>query len=230
MAEQLATQYNEIFGLVDKDVRLGLWQAWYAERPLVDVCQFDDIDRCVAIEASIDTFEGQVIDRVQAMGLEVYQKVDLTTERPMEDWRPRWQHFDGLFVELNPATDTGNAVDQTDDYVLALSNLGDTIGPSHPVYLSPWSGPMRFYLASEFCEAEICASAFEDYYTFNETVFDAAMTHLTSEQLKGFGIALFDGKAFDIRDPHEADAAFQTNRTGETLMNNPLLNLYLTQP
>lgn len=46
------------------------------------------------------------------------------------------------------------------------------------------------------------------------------------EQFQGFGVALFEGSQFDIRQPHEQFQFFALNRVGETGYNNPILNIY----
>lgn len=94
---------------------------------------------------------------------------------------------------------------------------------------SPWAGPMSFYTEGLFCEGEICASTFGDYYSINEALFDAALTHFQFEQIEALLIPLLDGGHFDIRDPQDLEAGGNLNRVGETAFNNPLLNIYFSR-
>ena len=80
---------------------------------------------------------------------------------------------------------------------------------------------MTFYTEGRFCECEICASAFGDYYAINEALFDAALTHFPLDQIEAFVIPLVDGSHFDIRDPQELATGMNLNRVGKTGFNNP---------
>ncbi len=112
----------------------------------------------------------------------------------------------------------------------AVRSLAEEIGTEMPVILTSFWGPMEFATTGEFCEAEVCASGFSDYYAVHETLILAMLDAFPLEQLEAFGVALFDGGAhFDIREPQESRGGTMLNRVGETGFNNPLMNLYLTR-
>lgn len=232
--EQMLAVYDDAFDLRGKGVVVGLWQTWYADGKIADHCPPDQHVACAAIDDSLDTLEGAVVSRLKTLGHTIYLKSDVAlgwdgTPRPIGGHTPHHRHFDGVFLEMAPANDHGHALDQLDAFVDALEGVAAGLPPGTPVYLSPWAGPMRFYLDGEQCEAELCPLDFNDYYTFNERMFRAALDAFDPGELQGFGAALYDTQHFDVLDPEAPIGGILTARVGETLANNPLLNIYLTR-
>ena len=100
------------------------------------------------------------------------------------------------------------------------------IGPDLPVILSLNGPPITAQTGGGFRKADICPSDFKGMYEQTEAALDSALRSLTSRQFVGFGVALFEGSHFDIRDPYERFDSYALNRVGETGYNNPVLNIY----
>ena len=104
------------------------------------------------------------------------------------------------------------------------------IGGDMPVVLSLHGPPIAAQTGGGFCEAQICPSDFKGMYEQAEAILDAAIRSIPRDQLVGFGVSLFEGSQFDIREPYEAFDGFSLNRVGETGYNNPILNVYRAMP
>ena len=118
-----------------------------------------------------------------------------------------------LDINLNASPPLDAGVDPAATLVNAVTAAAGELG-TLPVWLSPWAGPMDFYAAGTFCEAEVCASDFTAYYALNEALFDAALNVFPVSQIEAFVIPLFDGSHFDIRDPQELRGGIRLNRVG----------------
>ena len=211
------------------------WFGFLPRRGTTLLCHPSEVAECEVIEAEVMAEEGRVIAEWQAQGFEVLAMNFLRFEsngdyRSLSDEPPHYSLFDGMILDVNlnasPPLDAG--VDPAATLVNAVTAAAGELG-TLPVWLSPWAGPMDFYAAGTFCEAEVCASDFTAYYALNEALFDAALNVFPVSQIQAFVIPLFDGSHFDIRDPQELRGGIRLNRVGETGFNNPLLNIYLSR-
>jgi hypothetical protein len=110
-----------------------------------------------------------------------------------------------------------------------MQQFAAEVGPETPVILSLNGPPITAQTGGAFCEADICPSDFKGTYEQIEAALHAALESISLEQLRGFGVALFEGAHFDIRQPYENFPGFSLNRVGETGYNNPVLNIYRAQ-
>lgn len=141
---------------------------------------------------------------------------------------PHFSLFAGVFAnpQVNPSV---APVDVLAALAGAIEVFATEVGPAMPVLLMLSGGPITAQTEGEFCEADICASDFRGAFDQTEAWPGAAIDHLSSQQFVGFGVAIFDGSHFDIREPYEQFSGFPLNRAGETGYNNPVLNIYRAQ-
>ena len=221
--------FDEMYGTRAKGVPVAIRPGFVT--PIGGLfCVPDDRPACQTIEDEVHAAEGRMVESWREDGFDPWISYFLRYDEsgnglPLSDQAPAIAHFDGIVIDVNTnASPPGPPGLITEALPNAIAGVAQEVG-SMPVIVSPWAGPMDFYTVGGFCEGEICLSAFEDYYTMNEALFDQALASFPIDQIESFVIPLVDGGHFDIRDPQEGGV----NRVGETGFNNPLLNIYLTQ-
>jgi hypothetical protein len=190
-------------------------------------------ERCNAIEAALMAREAEIIEGLKAAGYTLWLAAPIDygadgVPNAYADVRPHFSNFDGVYAGVG-----ANSSVQVDDVPAAVAatvaNLAATVGPDMPVVLTLNGPPITSQTGSDFCEADICPSDFAGMYNLAEAALTTAMDAFTPEQLRGFGVSMFEGSHFDIRQPYETFPGFSLNRVGETGFNNPILNVYLAQ-
>jgi hypothetical protein len=224
-----ATAFDARFDLRDRGVRLAFFGHWAHRAPLSNICHPDETV-CVDIEAELQMAEATTLDAMRNDGfaeiwLHAFLRYGPDGPTPVSDSPPHFSSFDGVVFDVNtnanpPASQLPVADNLTAALAAAATELGDL-----PVIVSPWAGPMEFYVEGEFCEASTCLPDFARYYAINEAVLAASMEHFGPSRVRAFVVPLFDGDHFDIDAPLEGNM----HRSGETGFNNPLLNPYLTR-
>ncbi len=219
--------FDGAYGLRNKGVRVAMRPPFTSV--LGNVCLPEDVAVCATVEAELVAAEARVAAGWRNQGFDIWVMYFLRHDEmgaylPMADLAPSFSAFNGVVFDVNTnANPPGSPTTIAAGLTNAVRGASEEVG-SLPVIFSPWAGQMSFYT-----EGEICTSAFGDYFTINEALFDAALTHFPFDQIKAFVIPLVDGSHFDIRDPHELVTGMGLNRVGETGFNNPLLNIYLSQ-
>jgi len=145
--------------------------------------------------------------------------------RKLADLAPDFHLFAGVLGGVS-----ANSSALVDDIPATLADVmarfAAEVGPETPVVLFLNGPPITAQTGGEFCQADVYPSDFEAAFDQGEAALYAALEHLTPEQFLGFGVALFDGSHFDIREPIESFTGFALNRAGETGYNHPMLNIY----
>ena len=232
--------FDALYSLREKGIPLGYLQPWPSDTPLPfpGPCFPDDIvpgetERCTRIEQAIQATEARHIQQLQQAGFELWYANSIDYGEGGEysrfdDLRPHFSLFDGILVSVG--ANSSNPVDDIPSTLAtAVREFASEVGSEIPVLLSLNGPPITAQTGGPFCEAEICPSDFKGAYEQGEALLNAALQSLAPEQFLGFGVALFEGSHFDIRDPFEGFSSFSLNRVGETGYNNPLLNLYRAQ-
>lgn len=233
--------FDGIYDLADSGVTVGYLQPWQAQSPLAfpHECFPDSIapgetERCGRIDEAIQALEARRIGELQADGLELWYagSIDYDGEGQyvhISDRRPDFSIFEGAVVGVG--ANSGAQVEHIPTTLAAVTRqFASEIGADTPVVLSLNGPPITAQTGGAFCEAQICPSDFGGMYEQAEAVLDAATRSLDRDQFVGFGVSLFDGSHFDIRDPYEEFEGFSLNRVGETGYNNPILNVYRAMP
>ena len=232
--------FDGVFQLRGKGIRIGYFQPWPAQTPLPFpfACFPDDIapgetTRCSRIEEALQAEEARRIQALRDAGFSLWFAHFLDYREngeyvPLETFHPSLTNFDGVLVGIGPNS-SYPVTDIPTTLAGVVQRFAEEIGRETPVVLSLNGPPITAQTGGGFCEAEICPSDFRGMYDQTESVLDAAMRHLSRDQLEGFGVSLFEGSHFDIRSPYEEYAGFSLNRVGETGYNNPVLNIYRAQ-
>ena len=226
--------FDGLYDLRGSDVRIALSPFWQTRGRIPDFCHPDQHKFCEEIEALLDLHERELIASWRSQGYALWYSEALRYDDqgqyiPLGSRAPSFEAFEGIVVII----DIGRQVPSRErSKVLAdaVRSLAAEIGTEMPVALSAGAGPMRFAVAGVFCEADICTSAFSDYYRGYEQAIVAMRQAFVPGQVKSFAVSLFDGGLhFDIREPYEDRGGTPLNRAGETGFNSPLMNLYLAQ-
>ena len=236
MIQQIA-YFDGLYKLRKKGVVIGYWQPWMAQTPLPYpfMCFPDDIspgegERCRHIEEAIQAEEKRRISDLRNAGYDLWYGgfIDYTEKgeyASFNDLRPHFSLFGGIVAGIG-----ANSLSRVSDVPATLATVvrefAAEIGPDVPVVISLNGPPVTAQTGGAFCEAEICPSDFKGMYNQSEAMLHAALRSLTREQFRGFGVSLFEGAHFDIRQPYEDFPGFSLNRVGETGYNNPVLNIY----
>lgn len=219
------------YDLTGYDLSIGIDPGWQSRQGLQ--CLPDEADRCAAAESALRDFEERKIGEWREMGISPWWSGFIGYD-PDGGFRlpayPDISLFDGAIALLDLAA----PLDDGGSRPLALANavevFAEQLPDDFPTAMSIHWGPLEHVLeVGGFCEAEICPSDFSDYVSAFESVVEATLDAFPSDRLEGFGIPIFDGAHFDIRNPYETIGGLSLNRAGETGFNNPLMNLYYAQ-
>lgn len=222
-----ALAFDETFDLRGRGIAISFFGHHSHRRALSTICHPDE-SMCADIEAELQAAEAAVLDGMRADGfgeiwLHIFLRYDAEGPRPLGEQPPHHALFDGAVIDVNTnANPPADELPPAENLAAALASIAGELGEA-PVILSPWAGPMAFYVQGLFCEAQTCLPDFENYFALNERVLLAAIEHFGLERVQAFVVPLFDGDHFDIDAPLEGNI----HRTGETGYNNPLLNPYL---
>ncbi len=215
------------YRLREQGIVVGYWQPWFVERELTGNCLPDAVEQaeCERIEAAISAYEGERIAEWRTSGLRLWQAgfLGVSGRLAQADRRPHWSAFEGAMAWIGSQDLAGLSPRQA--YDEAVREYAVEVGPTTPAMLILNGGPIEAQTIGTFCEADICASDFAGAYEMAEGALAAALDVFSPEQLRGFGIATFEGSHFDIREPYE-DLGFPLNRVGETGYNHPILNVW----
>ena len=241
MVTDAVRYFDGIYDLTGKGVAVGYRQPWQAQSSLAfpHECYPDDIvpeetERCNRIDEAIQALEVSRIGELREDGLTLWYagSIDYGDEgqyAPVESRRPHFASFHGMVVSIG-----ANSGIQVENIPNTLANVASQfaseVGSEIPVILSLNGPPITAQTGRAFCEAQICPSDFEGMYEQAEAVLESALRSFAGDQLVGFGISLFEGSHFDIREPYEEFGGFSLNRVGETGYNNPILNVYRAMP
>jgi hypothetical protein len=141
--------------------------------------------------------------------------------------RPHVSLFDGQLDWV--AANLSGVADPTGTLAEAVTGFAAELAPEIPVILMIAGPPLTTQTVGAFYDAEICPSDFSTVYAQTEAWLGAALDAIPSDQFAGFGLALFDGAHFDLREPYEHYDFFALNRAGETGYNHPVVNIYRAQ-
>ncbi len=229
--------FDRVHGLRDKGAIVAYWQPWTAQTPLPFpfVCFPDSIapgetERCTRIEDGLRAREADVVAALEQDGYTLWHAAYLDYRQdgeyvPLSDRRPHFSLFRGIVAGIG-----ANSTYETDFIPSTLAGVvasfAAEVGNELPVLVTLNGPPITAQTGGPFCEADICPSDFSGMYRQAEAILNAALQSLTADQLAGFGVSVFEGSHFDIRDPYEKFVGFALNRVGETGYNNPVLNAY----
>ena len=229
--------FDGIYDARGKGLIIGYWQPWMATTPLpFPFACFpgeEENERCTRIENAIQAEEARRIGALVNAGHNLWYagSVDYRGQDvfpALEDQRPLYRLFNGAVMGIGANADAG-VEDIPAAIAEAVQRFAQEIGPDMPVILALNGPPITAQTGGGFCEADICPSDFKGMYEQTEAALDSAIRSMTPQQFVGFGVALFEGSHFDIRDPYERFNSFALNRVGETGYNNPVLNIYRAQ-
>jgi len=229
---QLLEYFDDLYNLREKGIRVAYRQYWFANAELSNTCFPDEAEQafCEKVEASIQAEETKRISQWQAEGFHLWHTATIDYRGEGEyysyaSYRPHFSNFEGVLAGIG-----ANSSATVENIPQTLANnviqFAEEIGTDMPVILHLLGPPISAQTGSEFCEGDICPSDFKGMYEQAEAALLSALENLSPQQFQGYGIALFEGSHFDIREPHEAFEHFTLNRVGETGYNNPVLNIY----
>lgn len=232
--DQLVHYFGELYKVRDKGVVVGYGPTYYP-LPYPYACFPDQVasgetERCQGIEQAIQAEEARRIGTWQDEGYNLWfaSNIDYQGEgetAPFSDLRPHFSLFNGVIAGIEAYSDV-EVSDVGETFSQVVRHFAQDVGPGTPVVLTLNGPPITAQTAGGVCEADICPSDFKGMYHQAEAVLDGALQYLSIEQLKGFGVSLFEGAHFDIRKPYERYRPFALNRVAETGYNNPVLNIY----
>jgi hypothetical protein len=232
---QLLPYFDGLYSLREKGITIGYQPYWYAQGAVPNLCFPGEVEQasCRQIEAAIHAEEVRRIEHWQSEGYTLWYAgaVDYWEGGEyarLSNLRPHFTLFGGIAAGVG-ANSTFSVDDVPATLAQVMAEFAVEIGPEIPVVLYLNGPPITAQTGGPPCEADICPSDFRGTYEQIEATLDAALHHLSPEQFRGFGVALFDGAHFDIREPHEQFPGFPLNRVGETGYNNPVLNIYRTR-
>jgi hypothetical protein len=233
--DEVVAVFDEQCGLRAKSVPVA-YQVHWASAYLPAFCSPDGAEqaRCQQIEDALAAEEARRIGTVRAAGYDLWFAAAINFREAGEfvsyedELRPHFSLFAGVLAnpQVNPSV---APVDVPAALAGAIEVFATEVGPATSVLLMLSGGPITAQTEGGFCEADICASDFRGAFDQTEAWPGAAIDHLSSQQFVGFGVAIFDGSHFDIREPYEQFSGFPLNRAGETGYNNPVLNIYRAQ-
>ena len=234
VSRQALEFFDDLYSLSGSGIRVALSPFWQTRGRVTDFCHPDRRVLCEEIESMLAEHERELITSWRSDGYSLWYAEFLGYDDkgqyiPLSSRAPDFDAFEGVLVTV----DTGRPLtsgDKPQAVADAVRSLAEELGPDQPVVLSAGAGPMQFAVDGVFCEAEVCTSAFSDYYSAYEKAVVAMLEAFEPGQVEGFGVALFDGGShFDIREPYEERGGLLLNRVGETGFNSPLMNLFLAR-
>ncbi|HJM88955.1 MAG TPA: hypothetical protein QF624_04915 [Dehalococcoidia bacterium] len=233
--DEVAPVFDEKYDLRGKGVPVA-FQVHWASKKLPTSCFPDELEqaRCQHIESAIAAEEARRIATLRAAGYELWLAAPIDFRGLDEavsfedELRPHFSIFAGVLANpgVNPSV---SLADVPTAMANAVRRFARDVGPATPVLLMASGPPLASQTEGGFCEADICPSDFRGAFNQTEAWLGAALDHLTTDQFRGFGAAIFEGSHFDIRTPFEQYASFPLNRVGETGYNDPALNIYRAQ-
>lgn len=232
LMHRLLRRFDRLYGLRSKRVAIGYWQHWLAQDELTHLCLPNpaEQERCRRIEAALQAEEARRVAGWREDGYRLWYATPLEYRpggevRRVESLRPSVALFEGVLAGL--AANASVTVPDVPGMLRQLvRDLAGTARPDLPVVLHLNGPPLRMSTGGPRCEADICPADFRGAFEQGEAVLDEALRAFAPGQLRGFGVALFDGSHFDIRHPYERFTGFSLNRAGETGFDSPVLNVY----
>ena len=233
----LVRYFDELYDLRAKRVKIGYLQPWPASTPLPFPFRCfpgeEEAQKCDVMEAALQSAETRRITELLFEGYDLWYGgfIDYGEGgeyKPLADLRPHYGSFVGIVAGVG-ANSTFQVEEISATLASAVERFAEEVGSETPVILSLNGPPITAQTGGGFCEADICPSDFKGMYEQSEAALDAALRSLGREQFQGFGVSLFEGSHFDIREPYEIYQGYSLNRVGETGYNNPVLNIYRAQ-
>jgi hypothetical protein len=237
---ELIRYFDDLYALREKGVIVSYGQPWPASGPLPfpyacfpDSIKPGETERCVRIEKAIQAAEARRIGALREAGYNLWYAGSVDYREggeyvSLNSFRPHFSIFNGVLAGVG-----ANSTFPVEDVPAVLANsvrqFAAEIGPEMPVILHLNGPPITAQTGGPPCEAQVCPSDFKGMYELAEATLHAALQSLNPQQFVGFGVSLFDGSHFDLRDPYENFPGFSLNRVGETGYNNPALNIYRAQ-
>ena len=208
VSRQALEFFDNLYNLRGSEIRVALNPFWQTRGRITDFCHPDRRALCGEIETLLAEHERELIALWRSEGYRLWYAEFLGYDDqgqyiPLASRAPDFDAFEGVAVIVNIGRQLASG-DKSLVVANAVRSLASELGTEQPVVLSAGAGPMRFAVDGVFCEAEVCTSAFSDYYEAYEKVVAAMLDAFAPGQVKGFGVALFDGGShFDIRQPYE---------------------------
>lgn len=181
---------------------------------------------CDELEAAIADAEDRMVESLRTQ-FDLWAHVSYWGEPGTH--RPRIENFDGALIRADyagqapVAEELRTIPENVRDWLTHLSTFdldGIVLVGDSPVDLN-W-GP------GVICEADFCPSDFGAAYRLNEALLEVFIAEVP-DLAAGFGVPMFEGAHFDIRNPVSNRSGSELNRVGETGYNNPTLNIYASQ-
>lgn len=226
-------QFDGLYRIRERDITVAYMPYW-AVQELTNLCNLDEVALCATFEDALRTEEERRIGALQAKGFTLWLGAPLNYD-PEANYvsverviRPHISLFDGVLA-WTFVNESFTGEESIAAVTGAVTAFAAELDPEQPVLLMLPGPPLTAQTGGAFCEAEICPSDFSTAYTQIEAWLGAALDTIPREQFVGFGLAMFDGAHFDIREPYEQYEFYDLNRVGETGYNHPVSNIYRAQ-
>ena len=230
LMDQAIVNFDALYDIRERGVSV-VYTPYWAVQELTNLCSLEEAALCQPFEDALRAEEERRIGSLQAEGFTLWLGAAINYDGDgryvsvEQIVRPHASLFDGVlaWAFVNHYFTGAESIDAVRGAVTAFAAELD---PETPVVIMLPGPPLTTQTGGAFCEAEICPSDFAIAYAQTEGLLDAALDAIPPDQFVGFGLAMFDGAHFDIREPYEHYDFYSLNRAGETGYNNPVVNIY----